>query len=511
MSISNKELERQFLSGLLQYPKVWNELCSIINKDDFLSDVHRTIFLVMKTFLDKNDAIDEIVITERIKNLNMSFMDDIDIADYILNLKNLSITDEKQIYSVAKELKTYSIRRQIEQTGQKLQTLAKQSNSISIDEILVKSDKVYNENINTLISSNNSPQNIFEDMEEVIEERGNNPIEEFGLPGPYKRVNDLYGSLLRPGNIAAIVARSSVGKTNLAMDFTLKTSAATGVPVLHFDNGEMSKKELQFRQCAALSGVPAYLIETGKWRLDPESTEKIRATWNKIKILKFYYVQVGMLDTPEMIRELKRFYFGKVGRYDEKTHQPNQLIFSFDYIKPKRSKGMEEYQYIGDMIQSFKNAIQSDILDDNGNPVISMFTSVQANRQGIINNNKSLDEIQEDEGVVALSDRIIQYVSHMFLLRRKVAKELQFEIDLGVLNFGSHKLINLKPRSLGKMVKRAQTLVKFNDGSLHKNDIHLNIDNFNIEEMGDTVDLLNISKTGRSIVQKDDAEDRDLL
>jgi len=507
--ISNKNLELRLLSGIMQFPDVWSELCTIINEEDFPIDsskVHYTIFKFIKNSLDKGEKIDEIVIAEKIKNSNISFEDDIDITEYILNLKNLNIIDKESVLAVAKELKRYSIRRQIERTGQKLQMVAKQTEGLSIDEILAKSDKVYNENINTLISNSFAPQNIFEDMEEFIEERGNNPIEEMGLPGPYKRLNDLYGSLLRPGNISALVARSAVGKTSLAMDISIKTADMTGVPVLHFDNGEMSKKELQMRECAALSGVPMHDLETGKWRRDPTKVKKVRDIWDKVKMLKFYYLPVGMMNFEEMIREIKRFYYGKIGRYDPKTHLPNQLIFSFDYLKPKHTDGYKEYEYIGEMVQNFKSVIQSDIVDDCGNPVISMLTSVQANRLGITNNKKS-DEIQDDEGVVSLSDRITQQVSQLFLFRTKTLDEIQYEESIGAQDFGTHKLINLKPRFLGKMVKRAKTPIKFPDGSLKRNDIHIKIDNFNVEEKGDTVDLLERANSGRNIATDDSNEE----
>ena len=47
----------------------------------------------------------------------------------------------------------------------------------------------------------------------------------------------MYGSLLRPGNITVIVARSGVGKTQFCIDFVTKTSEKYEVPILHFDNG----------------------------------------------------------------------------------------------------------------------------------------------------------------------------------------------------------------------------------------------------------------------------------
>ena len=38
------------------------------------------------------------------------------------------------------------------------------------------------------------------------------------------------------------------------------------VPILHFDNGEMSKEEIITRQASALTGVGHHYLETGLWR-----------------------------------------------------------------------------------------------------------------------------------------------------------------------------------------------------------------------------------------------------
>ena len=150
-------------------------------------------------------------------------------------------------------------------------------------------------------------------MEALIEERGNNPITEFGMMGPHEKINQIYGSLLRPGNITVIVARSGVGKTQWCMDYSTKVSMKYNVPVLHFDNGEMSKEELIMRQCAAISGVPMHLLETGNWRkAGADVVTKVRSTWAKVKDLKFYYYNVGGMDVDAMIKVLKRFYMRKL-------------------------------------------------------------------------------------------------------------------------------------------------------------------------------------------------------
>ena len=177
----------------------------------------------------------------------------------------------RKLIKTCKELKKYSIRREIlescEDISKKMKAIKPES---SYRDIVETADHIYNSKINLFEIGNDVPENIYDDMEALIEERGNNPIEEFGMMGPHEKVNDIYGSLLRPGNITVIVARSGVGKTQYCMDYATKVALKYGVPVLHFDNGEMSKEELMMRQCAAHSGVPMHLLESGKWRCKDE-------------------------------------------------------------------------------------------------------------------------------------------------------------------------------------------------------------------------------------------------
>jgi replicative DNA helicase len=479
--IYNFEIEKQFLAGLIKDPDSFCQIANFISASDFYSDqsnLHSTIFTIIKQAIEAGNEIDEIIIAQRVNSIGLSFEDNLNPSDYIKSLA-LRKVPSGNLIKTAKELKKYSVRREIYNSAQNvskiMKTIAPES---SYKQIVESADVIYNSKINLFEIGNDIPENIYDEMEGLVEERGNNPITEFGMMGPHQKVNEIYGSLLRPGNITVIVARSGVGKTQFCMDYSTKVSAKYKVPVLHFDNGEMSKEELVMRQCAALSGVPMHLIESGKWRqAGQETVDKIRSVWSKIKDLKFYYYNVGGMDVDSMINTLKRFYYSKVGR-------GNSMIFSFDYIKTtsESSGNKNEWQIVGEMVDKFKKCIQKEILED-GNPVIPMITSVQSNRSGITNNRNS-QNIIDDESVVSLSDRITQFCSHMFILRNKTADEIETEGS----RFGTHKFINVKSRHLGQDIAGAVEPVRIND-SLRKNFINLEFRNFNITECGDLRDI----------------------
>jgi replicative DNA helicase len=482
--IYSYELEKQLLAGLLKEPDALIEISSFISVSDFYSEqssLNSAIFRIIKQAIDAGDEVDEVIIAQRVNEVGLSFEDNLNPSDYIKSLCLRKVPSGNSI-KTAKELKKYSIRREILQSSNQIaKKMKSMSPEASYKEIVESADHIYNSRINLYEIGNDVPVNIYDDMEKIIEDRGNNPLSEFGMLGPHEKLNEIYGSLLRPGNITVIVARSGVGKTQFCMDYSTKVSSQYNVPVLHFDNGEMSKEELVMRQCAALSGVSMHLLESGEWRQAGKSVvNKVRAVWPKVRDLKFYYYNVGGMDVDSMVNTLKRFYYSKVGR-------GNRMVFSFDYIKTTSESmaNKSEWQIVGEMVDKFKKCVQKEILHD-GEPIIPMITSVQSNRYGITNNRNS-ESIVDDESIVSLSDRITQFCSHMFILRNKTADEIEREGE----SFGSHKLINVKSRHLGSDIAGAIEPVRIGD-VLRKNSINLNFNNFNITERGDLRDIARV-------------------
>lgn len=481
--IYSYECEQQLLAGLIKHPEVYPEIATFITEEDFFCEsslVNKTIFCVLRQSLGAGQKIDEVVLAERVQSLGITFEDNLNIFDYVKALSMRKVS-ESSLAETARELKKLTVKRGLcDASSEIIDKIKGLPNTVSYDEIIEKADEIYNEKINLYQEGTDAPVNIFSEMEEIIELRGNNPVTESGFMGPHKTINNLYGSLLRPGNITVVVARSGVGKTQFCMDFCTKTSANyDNAPVLHFDNGEMSKEEIMDRQCAAISGVPLHLIETGQWRqAGDEIVEKTRKALAKVKEMKFYYYNVGGMSVDNMINVIRRFYYAKVGR-------GNKMIFSFDYIKTTFEKfnTKTEWQVVGEMVDKFKRLVQKEVVFE-GEPMIAMMTSVQSNRTGIVGNRNS-DSVVDDESIVSLSDRITQFSSHLFSLRQKTLDELQNE----PADFGSHRLTCIKHRHLGPEVYRALNPVEMPDGTKRRNAINLEIANFNIEDKGDLKDL----------------------
>ena len=169
------ELEKNLLAALLKFPHKYVEIANFIGEADFFSEgslVHQTIFKILKQSLEKGEAINDVILAERVKSFISSFEDNINITEYIKSLSLIKISEES-VVTTAKELKKHTVRRDIHdsslQVAKKMQTL---SRSASFDEIIATADAAYNDQINLYHITDNSPQNIFDKMEEMVEDRG---------------------------------------------------------------------------------------------------------------------------------------------------------------------------------------------------------------------------------------------------------------------------------------------------------------------------------------------------
>lgn len=471
MEIYNLDLEQCLIAGILRHPTAFADVDSYTDQNDFFSPLHRRIFSVIEQTSRDNQKLDKVLVADKIERLSLSFDDKISsVLDYLEEISSKQI-NASSIKQIAKELKTVSLRRELAGTGEDIKDAMYKYPEASAEDLIKIADELYNKRVELWNVGGDEPVNIFEGLDQRLDELAANPIEIVGLPGPHQLINNMYGSLLRPGNITTVCSRSGSGKTTLMTDYCFKVSEETGIPVIHFDNGEMLKEELQMRTIAAISGIPLHYLETGKFGKDPEMIFKVKAAKKRVKDQKFFYYNVAGRNVEEMLSILRRFYLSRVGR-------KNKAIFCFDYIKSTSeasSLAKAEWESIGRMVTKFKDFISGEIQ-------LPMLTAVQSNRTGIVTSKES-KFIVDDESIFSGGDRTVFFSSLAFILRKKAVDEMASEND----RFGTHKLINVKARHLGHDVARAINLVTTPDKRRRPNYINLDIKNFHVTEVGDLV------------------------
>ena len=77
--IFSHQVEKHTLSGILQYSQIFPDIDPFLTEKDFYQDVHSTIYSIIKETLNDNEKPDKVLIANKIKNLGISFKDEINI------------------------------------------------------------------------------------------------------------------------------------------------------------------------------------------------------------------------------------------------------------------------------------------------------------------------------------------------------------------------------------------------------------------------------------------------
>ena len=465
-NISSLKIERHVLGGLIKYPAVFFDVDRFISSSDFVSKEHYVIYSTIKDILSSGKKLDKTLLAHQIKNLGVSFKSEVDIFNYIEDISFTQI-NRNAVIEACKELCKIRIRREIDETGDKLKSFAKTNGDKDTDSIISQADQIYNEKIQTY-SRVNEPEELFEGIEDLIEERGNEPKDEMGRRTPYSNFDRMFGGI-RKGNIYAWVSRPKHGKSTILSHLATGMSVLNNCPALILDT-EMSTVDVQFRIASSVTGIPVWYLETGQWRKNEEMVEKFNQNKDRLNLAKQKVQHMTVAGKPieEICSIIRRWYYSQVGR-------GNNCVVVYDYIKLTGEKDFnkKEYELIGEKVNSLKELTLE--LD------IPLLTACQLNR--------SAESGVDDSSAIAQSDRLQWFASFVAIFRRKSAEEIAEEGQ----EYGTHKLIPLATRFQGRDAQGHHDLVRVADGNRFKyvpNFINYNIENFRVSEHGTLQDII---------------------
>ncbi len=484
------QLEKHLLAGLIQNPEVLSDIESFLNEKVFVVKPHDIIFSCLRSSFFNNEKIDKVILAQKIQNLGISFKEDVTIFDYIDAISFSPVSSQATIDS-AKELAKLKALRDIEETCENIKKHVNKATSQQLENTIAEVDDLYGKKIDSF-DFNDEPQDLLSDLFELVEERGNKPVDEIGLVWPYPEFNKTYGGA-RSGDLYAIAARAKAGKSTWLNYTAIEMGKLYNCPVLFLDT-EMNTTSVKFRTAASYSGVPMWFLESGNFRKSKEFTEKVRKLLPLLKNRpKVYHYYVGNKTVDQISSIIKRWILSVVGK-------GNKCVVVYDYLKltgEKIAQNWAEYQAIGDKINKLKE------LANKFN--FPLLTAVQLNRTGI-NTGKDSKDVIDDDSAIAQSDRLAWFGTYVGILRRRTVDEILLDGQ----ESGTHKLIEVVARFQGKDAKGHQDLIKrtFLDGKSRyvKNFINFNIDNFKVEERGSLKDCI-IRQNAQFLVQDEKPND----
>lgn len=488
------QTEKYCLAGLLRNPEVYYDLSTMVSDKDFADPSHNIIFSAIAGSILKNETVNPTFIAKKIKDAGITFKDGLDIFDYIDSIQFIK-TDPKSLKEAFRTLVDLRVRREIAKNATEIVDYLKKSKSEPIDKVISHCDVIYNKEIQKLFEVN-EPVNLFDGLPELIEEKGNKPVENLGFKTGFDRFDERIGGL-RNGNLYAIVSRSGEGKSSFLNSVALGVAIKSNfkIKVLYLDT-EMYSEDMKLRTAASLTNVPLWYLETGNWRRNEEMVKRVRGVLPAIKNYQLFHYEVGNKNIDDISSFVRRWFYKHVGR-------GGQCLVLYDYVKltgEKMGANYSEHQIIGEKIDKIKK-----LAEEINCPI---FVAAQMNRSGN-NFNKKSSELVDDSTAVALSDRLLWFTSYLGIFRRKTPDEIAEDGE----QFGQHKLISLKERFQGKNAAGHLDLVHriFRDGTERAviNYLSFKVENFKVEEVADLHDIIEANQEQHVLANDNQQQNND--
>jgi len=458
IKLHSEEIERACISSSINFQEDVVDVLTFIHEDHFYFRAHKTIFLVIKNFVISGQKFDRVILTDRIKGMGLSKVEDIDIADYINALSSISAVKRENFLDYFKTLHKFHNARTLVKTSEEIAEFVRKNIGGTSQELIGGAESIFSKKIEAY-SNDEDPVDMLDGLKERIELLGNEPRED-GIKNPYPVFQRFYGDL-PDGRVIFIAAPTGIGKTTLLQDMMRKITVPGEIIALYLDS-ELTKEQEQTRLVSSLSGVKEYYISTGKYRYDAGMLAKVRAIWPEIEKRKktCFHKYIGRKNIDEVISICRRFKY---------KHHDKRIVIFYDYLKAKTgmTNGFESFAQMQDEADKIK--------------VLSNELKCPIIVAGQINNRSN---------ELALSSGIENVVDIMAFLFKKTAEEIARDGN----NFGTHKLTIRKSRMQGADAPGFQDICKLPSGEWERLYINYDFQNFSVEEKGcllDVIDMLN--------------------
>ena len=266
------EVERAVLSVMLQFPRARVGCTETLTEDDFHSDIHRTIFEVIKKMADNNDDIDLSLLLDKLRSEGL--LDRAGGPVYISELDGIEATDASS-EAYIKTLKEMSLKRKLHSIGV---WMTEEAYGAGVDAgvFAEEAERMVFGTSGAGTSNKAAPlSEVMQDVIEKVETLYNTKQRITGIPSDFYDLDEkLYG--FQSSDLLILAARPAMGKTSFALNLLL-SAAKHGVPSVFFSL-EMPREQLAMRLLAVQSGIELYKIMRGILREEDLGTLTATAT-----------------------------------------------------------------------------------------------------------------------------------------------------------------------------------------------------------------------------------------
>ena len=324
----SREAEQSLLGGLLLDANAWDDVASVVTRDDFYLPQHRLIFESILRVFERNQPIDVLTVSEQLETMEES--ENAGGLGYLSEIA-ASASSASNVTAYAEIIRDRSVLRQLIRVAGEISENARRPVGRSVGEILDEAES-----------------KVFKISEERPSRGGPEAVNHY-LKFALKRIDDLYASDsaitgvstgfkkldemtagLQSSDLVIVAGRPSMGKTAFAMCLVESCLIKSEKPTLVFSM-EMPGESIVMRMLSSLGRIDQTKVRTGK--LSDEDWPRLTSAFSLLNEKPLYIDDTPAL-TPTELRSRAR----RIAR----QHPEGIGMIMIDYIQLMQVAGTGE-------------------------------------------------------------------------------------------------------------------------------------------------------------------------
>lgn len=278
----NIDSEKALLGSIMVKPESMVDALDHVSPDSFYAEKHRIIFRSMVDLFGKNEPIDLLSLSAKLKEKKQ--LDQIGGSSYLTELVN-TVPSAANLKHYANIVQKKSMMRGLIDASNQIGELG-YAEELDLEDILDQAERRIFEITNMPIGRKFvSIKETLGDVWQRIEMLNQSEGDLRGAPSGFKDL-DHHLAGFQKSDLIILAARPSMGKTAFALDVARQAATIHNVPVGVFSL-EMSSQQLVDRMLSADSRVDSWKLRTGKLTADDEFT-KLRDSLDRLSKAPIY-------------------------------------------------------------------------------------------------------------------------------------------------------------------------------------------------------------------------------
>lgn len=388
----NIDAEQAALAAMILDSEVVVEASAALSPSDFFQPAHRIIFSAIQELVEKRTPVDHLTLADRLDA--MGKLQEIGGKEYILTLgdKSYALANWASHVDI---IKNDSLLRDLIDAAVHIKALGESSRD-DADTVIEEAEKLLFDATDKRISSNFRPlKDLVVETLDILDDMAANKGKVFGVPSGFKELDNLLSGF-REGDLIVLAARTSIGKTALALN--IAANAAKAGNTVAFFSLEMPWLQVVQRLLASEANIE--LSKMRKGFLDQADFQALVNAQNNLGNLNFFIDDTASLTVMELRAKARRLM---------RDAERGKGLIVVDYLQlmqpPKSFRQKDRYLEVGEISSGLKI-----LAKELGVPVLALSQlSRDIEKRGgyrpMLSDLRESGSIEQDADVVMFLDR----------------------------------------------------------------------------------------------------------